>query len=98
MKKYKINADPRVKTDLKEARDYLNSKRKGWGIRFIKEYRGLLQTLQSNPDFEIRYKNVHCLPMKTFKYLIHFRIDSSVKSVHIYAVISTHRDPNIHYL
>ncbi len=44
--------------------------------------------------FQIRYKEVHCLPMKTFKYMIHFKVDEQAKYVQIYAVLSTHQDPN----
>ncbi len=98
MKKYTVKADPRVKDDLKEARDFLNSRRKGFGTKFLKEYRSFLKTLQSNPDFQVRYKEVHCLPMKTFKYMIHFEVDENSKMVHIYAVLSTHQDPNKHWL
>ena len=71
--KFTIIADPRVKEDLKEARDFLNTKRKGFGTKFINEYRDFLNNLQTNPMFQIRYKEVHCLPMKTFKYMIHVR-------------------------
>jgi hypothetical protein len=70
MIKHQIVADPRVANDLKEARDFLNSRRKGLGSKFLKEYKVLLKTLQSNPDFQVRYKNIHCLPLKTFKYMV----------------------------
>lgn len=48
MKKYKIIADPRVVEDLKEAKEYLNAKRKGYGKKFIDEYRKTLFHLQKN--------------------------------------------------
>jgi len=98
MKKYTIVADPRVADDLKEARDFLNSRRKGFGAKFLTEYLNTLKSLQNNPLFQIRYKEVHCLPMKTFKYMIHFEVDENSKIVHIYAVLSTHQDPNKHWL
>ena len=98
MIKYQIVADPRVANDLKEARDFLNSRRKGLGSKFLKEYKVLLKTLQSNPDFQVRYKNIQCLPLKTFKYMVHFTIDIPSKTVHLYAVLSTHQNPNKHWL
>ena len=98
MIKYQIVADPRVANDLKEARDFLNSRRKGLGSKFLKEYKVLLKTLQSNPDFQVTYKNIHCLPLKTFKYMVHFTIDIPSKTVHLYAVLSTHQKPNKHWL
>jgi hypothetical protein len=54
MIKYQIVADPRVASDLKEARDFLTSRRKGYGSKFLKEYKALLKTLQSNPEFQVR--------------------------------------------
>ncbi len=98
MKKYTVVADPRVVDDLKEARDFLNSSRKGVGLKFLKEYRSFLKTLQTNPDFQVRYKDIHCLPLKTFKYIVHFTINTDTKIVHIYAVLSSHQDPNKHWL
>jgi len=98
MKKYTVVADPRVVNDLKEARDFLNSKRKGFGTKFLTEYRAFLKTLQSNPDFQVRYKDIHCLPLKTFKYMVHFTINKETQSVHIFAVLSTHQNPNKHWL
>ena len=96
--KFTIIADPRVKEDLKEARDFLNTRRKGFGTKFINEYRDFVNNLQTNPMFQIRYKEVHCLPMKTFKYMIHFKVNIQTKQVHIYAILSTHQDPNKHWL
>lgn len=98
MKKYTVIADPQVKNDLKEARDFLNSRRKGYGKIFLTEYKQTLKSIQNNPLFQIRYKNVHFLPLKNFKYMIHFKVDETKKTVHIYGVLSTYLDPNDHWL
>lgn len=98
MEKYAIIADPRVKDDLKEAKDYLNAKRKGYSNKFLAEYRETLLYLQQNPFFQGRYKDVHCLPLKTFKYMLHFKIDEDSKTVHIFAVLSTYLNPDKHWL
>jgi hypothetical protein len=95
---YTIIADPKVKDDLKEARDFLNSRRKGFGKKFLSEYSVTLKHLQKNPNFEIRYNDIHCLPMKTFKYMIHFRMDEENKNIHIYAVLSTHLNPDKNWI
>ena len=98
MKKYTLVADPRVEDDLKEARNFLNSRRKGYGRKFLAEYRSALKSLQNNPLFQVRYKEVHCLPMRTFKYMIHLKVEEQNKTVHIYAVLSTHQDPDKHWI
>lgn len=53
MKKYVVTADIRVKTDLKEARDFFNSRKKGLGNQFLKDYRTTLSKLAINPFYEI---------------------------------------------
>lgn len=98
MTKYTIIADPRVKDDLKEAKEYLNSKRENYGALFLKQYRKTLKTLQQNPYFQIRYNDIHCLPLKDFKYMVHFKIDETKKQVHIYAVLSTYLNPKENWM
>ena len=98
MLNYKIIADPKVKYDLKEARDFLNSRRKGFGNKFLSEYKITLKYLQKNPNFQIRYNEIHCLPMKTFKYMIHFKIDEENKSIHIFALLSTYLNPDKNWI
>lgn len=98
MKKYKIVADPSVAIDLKEVRDFLNSRRKGYGTKFLKEYRAFLTTMETNPLFQIRYNDIHCLPLKTFKYMVHFTVDEKAKIIHIYAVLSTYQNPEKHWV
>lgn len=98
MHKYTLIADPGVKNDLKDAKDYLNSKRKGYGKKFLEQYRQTLKTLQQNPHFQIRYKDIHCLPLKDFKYMIHFKVNETKKEIHIYAVLSTHLNPDNNWL
>lgn len=79
MTNYTITADPKVKDDLKEARDFLNSSRKGFGKKFLLEYRTTLKYLQKTPNFHIKYNYVHCLPMKTFKYMVRFKLMKKIK-------------------
>jgi hypothetical protein len=98
MKKYKIVADPRVADDLKIAKGFLNARRKGFGAKFLNEYRSFLKTLEINPEFQKRYKDFHCLPLKTFKYMIHYKIDQVNKIVRVYAVLSTYQDPSKHWI
>jgi hypothetical protein len=97
MKKFSIIADPRVKYDLEEARSYLNTKRKGFGKKFLIEYRKTIQQLYKTPHFQLRYDTIHCLPMKTFKYMIHYKIIEKDHKIHIFAVLSTYLDSKKYY-
>lgn len=98
MEIYKIQADSRVKFDLKEAMDFLKSKRKGSELKFLFEYKSLLNILKTHPFFEVRYNNIRCLPFEKFKYMIHFTINEKVLSVQIKAVLSTYLDPEKHWV
>ena len=97
MKKYKVIADRGVADDLKSAKVFLNSRRSGYGIKFLSEYRGMLKTLEKNPDFQIRYNDIRCLPFKTFKYMIHFKINETEGTIHVFAVLSTYLNPDKHW-
>jgi len=98
LKSYKIQADPRVKLDLQEAMDFLESRRKGLDAKFISDYKSSLKTLKTNPFFEVRYDGIRCLPFQIFKYMIHFSVDEANKTVLINAVVSTYQDPEENWL
>lgn len=98
MNAYNIVSDPRVKVDLRNAKDYLNSKRNNQGLKFLAEYRKALNDLKQIPFFEQRYKDIHCIPLKKHKYLVHYRIDHNKNQIHILAVLSTHLNPEKNWL
>ena len=98
MKTYKIQADPRVKLDLQQAMEFLKSRRKGLDTKFLADYKSSLKTLKTNPFFEVRYDNIRCLPLETFKYMIHFSVDEDNNTVLVNAVISTYLDPDDSWL
>ncbi|WP_310556624.1 hypothetical protein [Flavobacterium sp.] len=98
MKNYKIIADPRVKLDLQDAMEFLKSKRKDLDSKFLSDYKKRLSILKTSPFFEIRYDIIRCLPLETFKYMIHFTVNEQTKIVHIYGVISTYLNPEEYWL
>jgi hypothetical protein len=98
LKTYKIQADQRVKLDLQEAMDFLESRRKGLKTKFLGDYKSRLKTLKTNPFFEVRYDDIRCLPLEIFKYMINFSVDEVNNIVLINAVISTYLDPEDSWL
>lgn len=95
---YEIKVDTKVLFDLQDAMYYLNTKQTDLGDEFLNEYSAALSYLENSPYTQLRYKDVHCFPLKRFKYMIHFRIEEQEKTITIYAVLSTHYDPNKHWL
>ena len=51
------------------------------------------RTLERNPFFKIRYKNIRGLPLKNFPYIIFFTLDEIHKTVEIRSVFNTHQSP-----
>ena len=98
MKRFKINADVRVRVDLAVATNYFVTKEKDLDKKFLAEYRDALSKIAINPFYQIRYKNIRCFPLNRFKYMIHFEVDESSNSVLILAVISTQKDSTSSWL
>ena len=92
--RFKILADERVADDLKKAIEFLESKKFGLSRQFIKDYKLAIKKLKLNPFYQVRYKQIHCLPLEKFRYMIHFKIIESENIVQIFAVISTDKDPS----
>ncbi|MDQ0478104.1 type II toxin-antitoxin system RelE/ParE family toxin [Chryseobacterium gotjawalense] len=51
------------------------------------------QSLEINPFFQFRYKNLRAIPFKSFPYILFFTIDEEEKLVYIYSVFNTNQDP-----
>ncbi|QBO58332.1 type II toxin-antitoxin system RelE/ParE family toxin [Chryseobacterium salivictor] len=51
------------------------------------------QSLEINPFFQFRYKNLRAIPFKPFPYILFFTIDEEEKLVYIYSVFNTNQDP-----
>lgn len=68
------------------------------GKRFKHSFKKSFQSLQIAPSFQIRYKEIHCLPIEIFPYMIHYSIDEKNNTVYIHAVLSTYTNPENHWL
>lgn len=89
---YKLTFHPLLDSEVQEIISYYNSKREGLGLEFFEELQGKYRTLKTNPLFQKRYDNIHCLPLKRFPYMVHFSVDKKTKTVFIEAVYGTAQD------
>lgn len=89
--------EPEAIIDIQSQIDYYNSKQKGLGKKFHKEVNIFFETIRKNPNFQIRYKNIRCLPLKKFPAMIHFTYHEQKKQVIIRAVLNTYLDPINHW-
>ncbi|MEQ6120503.1 type II toxin-antitoxin system RelE/ParE family toxin [Reichenbachiella sp. MALMAid0571] len=90
---YKIKAEPEAHDDIQEGIDWYNEQKPGLGRKFHAEVKTYFKKLKTNPFFQVRYDDVHCLPIKKYPYMIHFTIDEENKIVTVKAVFNTSKDP-----
>tara|TARA_R110000868_G_scaffold390176_1_gene659746 strand:+ start:1442 stop:1738 length:297 start_codon:yes stop_codon:yes gene_type:complete len=90
---YKIKTEPEAHDDIQEGIDWYNEQKPGLGRKFHAEVKAYFKKLKTNPFFQVRYDDVHCLPIKKYPYMIHFSIDETNKNVTVKAVFNTSKDP-----
>jgi len=96
MKTYKIKIEPEALTDIQEITDWYNKQETGLGKRFQKTTIKQINSLSSSPQiYAIRYKEIRCMVIKKFPYMVHFYINDDTCVVEVLAVISTNRNPKI---
>lgn len=88
---FKIN--PQAKTDIQDQIHYYNDQQSGLGKRFHSEVKSTFKAIRKNPFYQIRYKNVHCIPLKKFPAMIHYTIDKNKKQITVRAVFHTSQNP-----
>lgn len=93
MTNFTLFVDPIAKADVQEGISYYNAKVKGLGRKFHSEVKAAFKTLTQNPYFQVRYNDVHCLPLKKFPYMIHYKIHLELNAITVYAVIHTSLNP-----
>ena len=96
MKKHKVKIELEALTDIQDITDWYNKAQKGVGKRFQNTVIKQINSLSKNPHiYEVRYKEIRCMIVKKFPYMVHFYINDDNNTVEILAVISTDRNPNI---
>ena len=82
-----------AREDIQIAIYWYNKKQKGLGRKFHREFLNLLSSLSKTPYYQVRYDEIHCLPMVKFPYMIHFTYSKKNKLIEIYGVFHTSLNP-----
>jgi plasmid stabilization system protein ParE len=90
---FKIKIEPEARLDIQEAINWYNKQQKGLAKKFHEAIISHFDSLKKNPHFEIRYDNIHCLPLKKFPYMLHFSIDKDKNLVIVRAIFHTSLNP-----
>jgi toxin ParE1/3/4 len=72
---YSIFIEPLAVQDIQNAIDFYDEKQIGLGEKFEAALNHHLLSLEKNPFYQVRYDEVHCLPIKKFPYMIHYTVD-----------------------
>lgn len=91
---YKIRIAVRALADIRDAENWYNEQLSGLGYRYRTAVKNQINDLRNDALlYPVKYDDVHYRKIKSFPYLLHYRIKQNV--VHIIAVIHTSRSPDI---
>ena len=88
----------RFRDDIREARKWYNRQQKGLGKKFYSEVKRSLEAIEQTPQFQVRYDEIRCLPLKKYPFMIHFTIDEQQKSILILGCIHCSLEPHSHWV
>ena len=91
---YKIIVSPRVQKEIENAIEYYALYSIDAPISFIAELKEAYATLETNPYFRVRYKNVRALKIKRFPHSLYFIINDDKNIVRILSCFHNKRNPN----
>ncbi len=93
-----IKINKRAFNDIQKALNRYDKLETSIGDKFLNNLNKAIDSIASNPFFQVRYNDVHCLIIKKFPYMIHFQINEKKKTVIIRAVINTSKNPSAHWI
>lgn len=93
---FQLLIDTEAFNDIFQAAEWYELQSEGLGIRFRKQVKLQIDGLKNMPfSFSVRYRNVRCMRIKKFPFLVHFTVNESDKIVEVFAVIHCSRNPKI---
>ncbi len=92
--KYKLIYHSEVVEDLQGIIDWYNNQQIGLGKRFWDSFKKQEKIIQKKPLlFTIRYKEIRCLKIKPFPYLIHYKVFEKSNTIKVFAVFYGGKNP-----
>ncbi len=93
--RFKIIINDPVADEIQKTVDYYKEKQKSLGTRFYNLAKKTLKSLEKDALlYQVKYKSVRCIKIKKFPYLIHYKVNEKTNTVHVYALICTHKNPD----
>lgn len=93
---FNVRYNPRIYLDIQKAVDFYTNQTQSHelGRRFVDNVETALSTLkQSALHYEIRYDDIRLLPISSFPYRAHYRVDEKNDTVFVEAIFHTRENP-----
>ncbi|HMS30760.1 MAG TPA: type II toxin-antitoxin system RelE/ParE family toxin [Saprospiraceae bacterium] len=91
---YKVIVSPRAQKEIENAIDYYALYSVDAPVNFIASLKEAYGTLENNPFFRVRYKNVRALKLKRFPHSLYFIINEENGRVRVLSCFHNKRNPN----
>lgn len=92
---FTIKIETEAEQDIQHGINWYNEQQSGLGRAFHAEVKQHFEKLRMNPFYQVRYDDIHCLPLKRFPFMIHYTIQEEQQVVTVRAVMNTFRSPRI---
>ncbi len=90
---YKLVILPRAQQEIIDAFDYYDKISRTVLGAFNRDLEEVYQSLEHNPFYQLKYKNLRAIPFKKFPFIMFYSIEESEKIVYIYSVFHTSQNP-----
>lgn len=91
---YKIIVSPRAQKEIENAIDYYTLNSTNASINFIIILKDAYTTLERNPFFKVRYKNIRALKLKKFPHSLYFNINENQNTIKILSYFHNKQNPD----
>lgn len=91
---YKIIVSPRTQKEIENAIDYYALYSSNAPQSFIHLLKDTYTTLETNPFYSVRYKNIRALKINKFPYSLYFVINEPQQMVRVLSCFHNKRNPN----
>ena len=94
LKKFNIVLSKSLTKDIQEAVDYYKTVSENLGERFYSNVKSTMSSLRTNAlIYQIKYRNIRCVRLTKFPYLIHYSVDITEKKVYVHGLICCFKNP-----
>ena len=94
--RFQLKIDTDALNDIQETFEWYETQLKGLGLRYKTQAKKQINSLKKDPYlFSIKYNEIRCRKIEKFPFLIHYLINENTKTVTVFAVFHTSRNPEI---